>query len=1057
MFRRLMSGFLAVCAIVCAVVVLCASASALVGAPGWEVNSLSNPTDLPPGGHGFIDVNVNNVGSVTSNGTIMITDTLPAGVRGVSSFGWVCNGATPDVCTQELSFAIEVMHGLPNVALEVEVEPGAAEGAVPNVVEVSGGGAPVAASGTDLLRIGSSEAGFGFSRAGAWFTNADGTFGTQAGSHPYELTTNLDLNTNSEGQPANREELRNVTVELPPGLIGNPTAVPRCPRQQFDDQECPPASQVGILQAGASSGSPRGAVPLTFPVLDLVPPAGVTAQFGFDLSGIPGFIDAGVRSGGDYGVTVHLANVPNRQIVWSRVTFWGVPADPRHDSERWAGKCNPENPFNKVQSSGCGSGSPAVPLLTLPTVCAGPLAFLAAGNTWSSVSQEAFTQFTTSDEDDVPSAITGCEHLGFEPSIAVAPDTMQAGAPAGLSVDVRIPQGGLESPESLAEADVKDATVMLPEGIVLNPARAAGLQFCPEAEDAVGSEAAPSCPAASRIGTAQILTPLLSKPLEGAIYVLPSAPPDVRLLLAASGEGVNVKLVGQTHLDPTTGRLTTTFSETPQLPFTELKLTFDGGPQASVVTPAACGAYTTTSDFTPWSTPVTADAFPSSGFAVESGIGGGACSGLSFTPAFTAGSTNSQAGAFSPFSVTLSRQDQEQNLSGIGVTAPPGLLGILKGVERCPEPQANQGTCGAGSLIGSTTVAVGPGPDPLYVQGGQVFLTGPYKGAQFGLSIVVPAVAGPFNLGNVIVRAAVSVDPHTAQITVTSDPLPRMLDGVPLDVRTVNVTIDRQSFMFNPTDCNPLAVTGSIASTQGTVAEVSSRFQAANCAALAFTPSFKVSTQAKTSKQNGASLTVKGTLPSGNANLHSVAVVLPKQLPARLTTIQQACPEATFAANPASCPAGSDIGVATATTPVLATPVTGPAYLVSHGGAAFPDVVLILQGEGVTLDVLGSIDIKKGITSSDFATIPDAPISSFTLTLPEGPHSGLAAVVPAKAKGSLCGTSLTMPFTMIGQNDAQITQDEKIAVTGCPVPVRKAHGKKKTKAKTRKGSKKKAK
>ncbi len=256
--------------------------------------------------------------------------------------------------------------------------------------------------------------------------------------------------------------------------------------------------------------------------------------------------------------------------------------------------------------------------------------------------------------------------------------------------------------------------------------------------------------------------------------------------------------------------------------------------------------------------------------------------------------------------------------------------------------------------------------------------------------------------------------------------------------------------MFNPTDCEALAVNGTLSSTQGASASLSSHFQAANCANLPFKPVFTVSTQAKTSKQNGASLTVKGRFPSGEANIHSVWVVLPKQLPARLTTIQQACPEATFAANPATCPTGSMIGVATASTPILASPVVGPAYLVSHGGAAFPDVVAILQGEGITVQLVGSIDIKHGITSSDFATIPDAPISSFQLTLPEGPHSGLAAVLPAKAKGNMCGTALQMPFTITGQNGAQLKQNVKIQVTGCPKPKAK---KKKTKAKGKKGKK----
>jgi hypothetical protein len=386
----------------------------------------------------------------------------------------------------------------------------------------------------------------------------------------------------------------------------------------------------------------------------------------------------------------------------------------------------------------------------------------------------------------------------------------------------------------------------------------------------------------------------------------------------------------------------------------------------------------------------------------------------------------------------------------VTVTTPPGLLGVLKSVQQCGEPQAGQGTCGPGSLIGHATVTAGVGPDPVSTTG-EVFLTGPYKGAPFGLSIVVPTAVGPFNLGNVVVRAAIGVDPHTAQITVTSDALPTILQGIPLQVKTANVSIDRPGFIFNPTNCEPLAVTGTLTSAQGATAGVSSRFQAANCAALAFRPGFSVASQGRASKQNGASLDVKVTSGAGQANIGKVAVTLPKQLPSRLTTIQQACPEATFAANPASCPAGSNIGTATARTPVLANPVTGPAYLVSHGGAAFPNLVIVLQGENITLELVGSIDIKKGVTSSAFDSVPDAPIETFELNLPEGPHSALTTALSAKAKYDLCGTSLVMPTTIAGQNGAVITQSTKIAVTECPKTKTKVKAKKKTKPKKKAG------
>jgi hypothetical protein len=395
--------------------------------------------------------------------------------------------------------------------------------------------------------------------------------------------------------------------------------------------------------------------------------------------------------------------------------------------------------------------------------------------------------------------------------------------------------------------------------------------------------------------------------------------------------------------------------------------------------------------------------------------------------------------------VTFSRSDQDQGLGGVTVQTPPGLLGVLKSVPLCGEPQAAQGACGQESLIGHTTVTAGPGSDPVSVSG-QVFLTGPYAGKPFGLSIVVPAAVGPFNLGTVVVRAGIAVDPHTAALTVSSSPLPTILQNVPLQVRQVNVTIDRAGFTFNPTDCEPLAVNATITSTEGASAQVASRFQAANCAALPFHPMFSAGSLAKTSRQEGAALDVKVAYPSGaQANIHSVAVTLPKQLPARLSTIQQACPEATFNANPAGCDAGSLIGTGTAQTPIFNNPITGPAYLVSHGGAAFPDVDLVLQAEGVTVLLVGHVSItKSGITSATFGEVPDAPISAFELSLPEGPHSGLSAV------GSLCTEPLTMPTTITGQNGAQIVQQTRIKVTGCTTTKKKKHKAKKKHHKTKK-------
>jgi hypothetical protein len=1066
----------------CAAGLLCAPAFAGAAAPGWEVTSAVFPTHVVPGGVGHLEINLYNVGAVHSAGPVTVTDTLPPGVTATAAGYtelniegeefplWDCSGTTVVTCTSDpanlpsIPFHLDgsgssesVDTGpLAQIGIVVQVAPGVA-GTLANEVSVSGGGALAPASVSEPIVFSSTPASsFGFAEWDGWFSGPDGTADTQAGSHPYEATFSFDLNSvtgrlfgGSREQPMGAGgRVRHVDVNLPPGIVGNPTAVPQCSRQLLNGSEphCPIAAEIGfdaadVSRFGFEAGGEILPYPAVFPVYNMIPPRGVPAEFGMDIEGVPVLLDAGVRSGSDYGISEHINNLPQgRAIFTNTITLWGEPADPRHDFERHsleAANCN----------EGCSIHATRKPFLTLPTSCGAPLTYTIAARPWETL-EEAGAEFLAHDGMHTPAGLTGCENLAFDPSITVAPDVSATDTPAGLTVDVSVPQEGLLAPEGLATADLKDARVVLPQGVVVNPSRASGLGACSSAESAVGTEDPAACPESSRIGSAQVTTPLLNEKLEGGVYVLQSNPPDVKLLVAASGDGVNVKVIGNVHLDENTGQSTTTFTELPQQPVSDIKLSLDGGPRAALVTPSACGSYTTTGQLRPWSSETPVEL--ASSFQVTGG-----CGPQGFAPSFTAGTSNNQAGGFSPFSVTISRQDGEQALGGVSVTTPPGLLGVIKGVERCPEPQASQGTCGANSLIGHTTATAGAGPDPVSVTG-QVFLTTGYKGAPFGLSIVVPAVAGPFNLGTVVVRAAVNVDRTTGQITIVSDPLPTILQGVPLDVRTVNVTVDRSGFMFNPTSCDPLSVTGTLTSAQGASAPVSSRFQAANCAALGFHPSFTASTRAATSKKNGASLDVKVGYPTGSqANIRSTAVVLPKQLPARLTTIQQACPEAVFAANPASCPVGSNIGTATASTPVLAGSLSGPAYLVSHGGAAFPDVTLVLQGEGVTLVLVGSVNIKHGITSSDFASIPDAPISSFELNLPEGPHSGLTAVLPAKAKGSLCGTRLTMPTTITGQNGARITQNTKIAVTGCPkAKATKKKAKKKHTAKRGKGSKK---
>jgi hypothetical protein len=912
------------------------------------------------------------------------------------------------------------------------------------------------------------QASFGIVSFDASVTNQDGSPDTQAGSHPFQATTVFKLNRTATAEHFPDGNVKDVRVDLPPGLVGDPSATVRCPQQDLvvrvdsvPQAGCPAGSQVGTVTLFGTT-----VTDVTIAVFSMVPPPGEPAQFGFYFANSPNYIDTRVRSGSDYGLTATLRDASTLlPFSGSAFTLWGVPADPSHDALR-----NPNLICNDLWCffpGGFSAGEPVKPLLTLPTSCLGPQRTVVNIDSWQNPGVFDTSSVVNHDNAGAPLGFDGCGRLLFSPSIAARPDVSSGDSPTGLHVDLSLPQGGLQDPGGLSAANLKKAVVTLPAGMSVNPSSADGLVGCSPEQIALSSDAPASCPDASKVGTVQVDTPVLDHPLLGGVFVAQQGNNPFGSLLAIyiavadPASGVVVKLAGHVVPDPVTGQLTATFDNNPQQPFSDLKLDFFGGPRAALATPAGCGIYQTTSEMTPWSAvdpnnPLASEVVrPSDSFSISSGAGGAPCGTAPFAPGFLAGTVSNQANGFSPLSVSFSRPDGDQQLGAISVQMPPGLLGMLSSVPLCGEPAASQGTCSASAQIGHTSVSAGAGSNPVLVpQTGQpqapVFLTGPYKGAPFGLSIVVPAVAGPFNLGTVVVRAAISVDPHTAQVTITSDPLPSILQGVPLRLRTVNVVVDRPGFIFNPTSCDPLTVNATITSTQGASAPVSSRFQAANCGQLPFIPKFSASTTAKTSRANGASLDAKILIGvKGEANAHVVAVQLPKQLPSRLTTIQKACLDSVFNANPAACPAASLVGSATASTPVLPVALTGPAYLVSHGGAGFPDLVVVLQGDGVRFDLVGSINISsKGITSSKFSSAPDAPINSFDLSLPQGPHSILTS------NGSLCAKPLIMPTTITGYNNKQVKQQTRIKVTGCPKAkkARKAkHHKRAAKRKAHKG------
>ena len=589
------------------------------------------------------------------------------------------------------------------------------------------------------------------------------------------------------------------------------------------------------------------------------------------------------------------------------------------------------------------------------------------------------------------------------------------------------------------------------------------------------------CSDAAKIGTVKIKTPILPNAIEGAVYLASQNENPFGSLLALylvaedPVSGVLIKLTGKVSLCQSVGeviagiscgalgQLISTFENSPQAPFEDAELEFFGGERAPLATPAYCGAYTTTASIAPWSgnEPVSS----SSTFGITAGPNHSACTypgqALPFSPFLTGGALNVNAGAFSPFTLTMTRKDGEQNMQSVEAILPPGLSGVLSNIEQCPEPQANVGKCGENSKIGESTVAVGVGGHPFVVSGGKFYLTGPYNGsggcstpgtngcAPFGLTFEVPAKAGPFDLKRntanpagedacdcVIVRGKIEINPETSALTITSDPpgspyaIPTSIEGIPLEIQHINATTTRGNFQFNPTNCNKMEVTGTIHSSVGGTDTIKVPLQVTNCAALKFTPKFSVSTSGKTSKALGASLTAKVSEPAGalgaQANIHYVKVELPKALPSRLTTLQKACTAAQFNVNPAGCPSPSVIGHAKVITPLVPVPLEGPVYFVSHGGEAFPSLEIVLQGYNIKIILVGTTFISKsGITSTTFKTVPDQPFNTFEITLPESKYSALAA------NGNLCGQKLVMPNEFIGQNGMEIHQKTTIAVTGC--------------------------
>jgi hypothetical protein len=1037
---------------------------------------------------GYVAVTATDIGDVAIDGGVVpvsITDRLPQGVHAVAIEGLAGNRDLAPVTCRLGSLTCTYSSVLPifkdiEVRIAVVVEGGAVSGGI-NEVSISGG----ETRGVSIKRpiaISNAPVPFGISSYALGNEEEGGATDTQAGTHPFQQTTRIVVNQtlDQEGNPVPASLAKDFEFKWPPGLIGNPNALPDCSLGQFlrfegidPENECPAQSAVGVAVATISEPAgevgTKNAFTFTAPVFNLEPAKGEPARFGFVVPGSPVIIDASVRSGEDYGVTIHVHNVTQTaSLLSSTVTIWGVPGDSRHDNARGygcllGGSCNPLELHEP----------PA--FLQLPTQCgSNTLETSVTADPWNQ--QGVFTAPVA----EVMPALTGCNRVPFSSTLDVVPDTSATSSSAGLKVDLHVPQEGSVHANGIAEAAAKNITVTLPEGLTVNPAGADGLGVCSEglvgfrgfanfggADAATFTGVLPEplqsgvnfCPEASKIGSATIKTPVLPNPIKGGVYLASQNQNPFGTLLAmyVVGEdpvsGVVVKLAGAVHLSAT-GQIVTTFENSPQAPFEDAVLEFFGGNRAPLATPTHCGSYTTEASISPWSNGEVAH--PSATFALGSGPHGSPCPAgpLPYSPSLAGGTTNANAGAFSPFTTSISREDGDQALGSVQLRTPAGLEGVLKGVTLCPEAQANAGTCGPESQIGEATVSAGVGANPITVSGGRVYLTEKYAGAPFGLSIVSPVKAGPFDLEHdtasaanqpacdcFVVRAKIEVDPTTAELTVTTDTagahqIPQIIDGVLVQLRNVNVTINRDHFTFNPTSCTALSLTSNIGGAEGALHQASEPFQTANCGTLKYTPTFTASVGPKSTKANGVGLVFKIAYPAGAMGKQSwfrkVKIDLPKQLPARLTTLQKACLANVFEANPAACPSASLIGRAVVHTPVLPVALAGPVYFVSYGNAKFPDAVMLLQGYGITIKLRGETFISKaGITSATFSNTPDVPFENIEVTVPSGPFSEFTAILPTKAKGNLCGQKLVMPTLMEAQNGIAIHQNTPIGVTGC--------------------------
>jgi hypothetical protein len=874
----------------------------------------------------------------------------------------------------------------------------------------------------------------------------------QAGGHPdveinFRVANRIVQNSQSL---CNCEDAKDATVHLPTGFIGNPHAAPECSLAEFSADKCPVDSQIGIVSVFASDGIPFDSV-----VYNLIPPPEDAGLIGFKLFlfNSPQFTVLGSRTGSDYGLDAKVTSIYHGLFPLEsyQQVLWGVPADPSHDGLRINPEYNPNGVGNTsfigqlCNSDGslstddpntvkelCNlnfatlpptpSNSPRTPYLQNPTTCDVPLT--------STLDVLSYDGETTSEERPWP-ALTGCDQLSFNPSLYAQPTTTETDTASGIDVNLSVPQQ--QSPTIPSPTELKAASVTLPPGFSINPNAADGKTSCSDEEAAFGTEGAAECPEFSKVASLEIDSSALPGPLPGYVYLGEPQPGNrYRIFLVADGFGTHVKLPGTVTPDPNTGQLRIDFKNLPETPLTAFNMHFFGSERGLLATPTECGTYPVTSTFTPWDSSL-GERTSSQYFTLDSGPNGAPCPGSArpFDPSFEAAAASNTAGAHSPFSLELRRNDGDQFLSAINVSTPPGFSATLAGIPYCSDAalakaasseytgldeEANP-SCPGNSQVGTAVTGAGAGTHPLYLPG-RVYLSGPYKGAPLSLAVITPALSGPYDLGNTVVRVALHVDPIDAHITAVSDPLPKVLGGIPLRLRSIRLDLDRPNFTLNPTRCSPFSVSSELFGDQGAVATPSIHFQVANCASLPFGPKLTIGVSGNTKRRKDPAFHATLTAAGGEANIARTVVTLPSTELLDNAHLGTPCSKSQFLAE--QCSSEALLGKATAETPLLGNPLEGPVYLVSGLGHKLPDIVAALRGQ-IDINLDGKVDTVHKRMRTTFETVPDVPVTRFTLDLLGGEKGLLINSM------NLCKAHGRVTERMLAQNGAVIKANPALA------------------------------